>query len=146
MARTKSVQRTIYLTPEMQERLEQVLAKRGREVSQNDLIREALRYYLDNQEDILGSRRHFQKSLQEHVDKLEARLSSTNIQTTLTTLFYANVLIQLVATSMATILSAITRERVDPKHLIQRAIIEARKEEQPLGAQIDAVRELDVLE
>jgi Arc/MetJ-type ribon-helix-helix transcriptional regulator len=146
MARTKSVQRTIYLTPEIQERLDQLLSKRGREVSQNDLIREALRYYLDNQEDILGSRRHFQKSLQEHVDKLETHLSSTTVQTTLTSLFYANVLLQLVASSMATVLSAITRERVDPKQLIQRAIIEARKEEQPLGAQIDAVRELRIPE
>jgi Arc/MetJ-type ribon-helix-helix transcriptional regulator len=83
MVQTKSVQRTIYLTPEMQERLEQLLCKRGREVSQNDLIREALRYYLDNQEDILGSSRPFQKSLQEHVDKLEMRLASTTVQTTL---------------------------------------------------------------
>ncbi len=38
MARTQSVHLTIYPTPEMQEHLEQLHRKRGREVNQNDLI------------------------------------------------------------------------------------------------------------
>ncbi len=37
MARTKSVQLTIYPTPEMQEHLEQLRGKRGREISRDDL-------------------------------------------------------------------------------------------------------------
>lgn len=72
---TKSVRRSISMTPEMRDLLAQIAAKRGREVSENDIIRDAIRQYLDQQADVVGSRRHFQRSLQARLDRLENTLT-----------------------------------------------------------------------
>ena len=97
----KIVQRSIAMTEEMQDRLQQLVSKHGREFSESDLIREAIRRYLDDQEDIIGSRRHFQKSLQERVDRLELALA-----------FHLNVLLHLAAGGFALVLQAITKQKV----------------------------------
>ena len=68
----KSVQRSITMTQEMRDRLALLVSKQPRDTTEADLIREAIRLYLDNQEDIIGSRKHFQKSLQDRLDKLES--------------------------------------------------------------------------
>ncbi len=72
---TKSVRRSISMTPEMRDLLAQIAAKRGREVRENDIIRDAIRQYLDQQADVVGSRRHFQPSLQARLDRLENTLT-----------------------------------------------------------------------
>jgi len=72
---TKSVRRSISMTPEMRDLLAQIAAKHGRDVKENDLIRDAIRHYLDNQADVVGSRRHFQRSLQARLDSLESTLT-----------------------------------------------------------------------
>ena len=72
---TKSVRRSISMTPEMRDLLAQIAAKYGREVSENDIIRDAIRHYLDQQADVVGSRRHFQRSLQARLDRLESTLT-----------------------------------------------------------------------
>jgi len=72
---TKSVRRSISMTPEMRDLLAQIAAKHGRDVKENDLIRDAIRHYLDNQADVVGSRRHFQRSLQARLDRLESTLT-----------------------------------------------------------------------
>ncbi|MDX2138477.1 MAG: hypothetical protein SF123_10315, partial [Chloroflexota bacterium] len=71
----KSVRRTISMTPEMRDLLAQIAAKHGREVRETDLIRDAIRHYLDNQADVVGSRRHFQRALQTRFDRLEHTLT-----------------------------------------------------------------------
>ncbi len=43
--------------------------------SEADIIREAIRLYLDGQEDLIGSRRHFQRSFRDRIDGLEASLA-----------------------------------------------------------------------
>lgn len=72
---TLTVRRSISMTPEMRDLLAQIAAKRGREVSENDIIRDAIRQYLDQQADVVGSRRHFQRSLQVRLDRLENTLT-----------------------------------------------------------------------
>ena len=70
----KTVRRSIALTPVMREQLALLASKQPRNVTEADLIREAIRRYLDEQADLLGSRKHFQKSFQDRMDKVEAAL------------------------------------------------------------------------
>ena len=117
----KTVRRSITMTQEMRDRLALLVSKQPRDTTESDLIREAIRLYLDNQEDIIGSRKHFQKSLQERLDRLEAAQA-----------FHLNVLIYLLAALSP-----------DASHeLIADAIIAAKRDGDTLLAQIKAVREM----
>jgi len=118
---TKTVRRSISMTPEMRDLLAQIVAKRGREVKENDLIREAIRQYLDEQADVVGSRRHFQKSLQARLDRLENTLT-----------FQMNVLTYLLATVLSDESGA----------AIEDAIVTAKRDGEVLLKQIAAVRDL----
>ncbi|MAU11779.1 MAG: hypothetical protein CL607_18280 [Anaerolineaceae bacterium] len=104
------------MTQEMRDRLTLLVSKYPRDMTEADLIREAIRRYLDEQEDLIGSRRHFQKSLRERVDSLEAALT-----------FHLNVLVYLVA---------------QDENALREAIITARQDSETLLAQMKAVREL----
>lgn len=56
----------------------------GKYRSRADLARSALREYLDNQEDQIGSRRHFSKTMNTRLDRLERQLVQMQVnQTTL---------------------------------------------------------------
>ncbi len=112
----KTVRRSISMTQEMRDRLTLLVSKYPRDMTEADLIREAIRRYLDEQEDLIGSRRHFQKSLRERVDSLEAALT-----------FHLNVLVYLVA---------------QDENALREAIITARQDSETLLAQMKAVREL----
>ncbi len=113
----KTVRRSLTMTQEMRDRLMLLVSKHPRDTTEADLIREAVRLYLDTQEDIIGSRKHFQKSLQERLDKLESSLA-----------FQLNILIYLLADS-------------DPQ-LIAQAIIASKRDGETLLAQIKAVRDM----
>jgi predicted DNA-binding protein len=117
----KSVQRSITMTQEMRDRLALLVSKQPRDTTEADVIREAIRLYLDNQEDIIGSRKHFQKSLQDRLDRLESAVA-----------FHLNVLIYLLA--------ALEPERSSER--IADAIIAARRDGETLLAQMQAVREM----
>lgn len=117
----KSVQRSITMTQEMRDRLALLVSKQPRDTTESDVIREAIRLYLDNQEDIIGSRKHFQKSLQDRLDRLESALA-----------FHLNVLIYLLA--------ALEPEG-SPERIVD-AIIAARRDGETLLAQMKAVREM----
>src|SRR5258708_24530152 len=56
---------------DMDEKLTQLLGRLERGTSRNDLIPLALRQYIDDQEDVIGSRRHFSNSLQHRLDPME---------------------------------------------------------------------------
>ncbi len=118
---TKTVRRSISMTPEMRDLLAQIVAKRGREVKENDVIREAIRQYLDEQADVVGSRRHFQKSLQARLDQLESTL-----------VFQMQVLTYLLAAVLGDESGA----------AIDDAIVTARRDGEALLKQIAAVRDL----
>lgn len=117
----KTVRRSITMTQEMHDRLALLVSKQPRDTTEADLIRAAVRLYLDNQEDIIGSRKHFQKSLQERLDKLEAVL-----------VFHLNILVYLLA----------ALEPDTSQELIADAIIAAKRDGTTLLAQIKAVREM----
>ncbi|MBK8138298.1 MAG: ribbon-helix-helix protein, CopG family [Chloroflexi bacterium] len=117
----KTVRRSINITPEMRDLLAQLAAKQGRDVTESDLIRDAIRQYLDQQADLVGSRRHFQKSLQERLDALEGTLT-----------FHLHILISLVSVLLDN----------DASHAVDEAIVAARRDGKRLLARIDAVRDL----
>ena len=112
----KSVRRSLAMTPDMRDRLVQLVSKQPRNITEPDLIRQAIRQYLDEQEDLIGSRKHFQKSLRERVDQLETTLA-----------FHLNVLIYLLASD---------------ETQLREAIIAAKEDGETLLAQMKAVREL----
>lgn len=111
----KTIRRSLSMTPEMARRLDQIVSTKPRNVTQADLIREAIRRYLDEQEDLTGSRRHFQRAFRQRIDRLEAAMS-----------FQLNVLIYLL--------------EVDEQTL-RDAIIAAREQGETLLAQMKAVRD-----
>src|SRR5258708_963761 len=118
------------VTEEMDQKLTQILARMERGTSRTDLIRIAIRQYIDDQEDIIGSRRHFSKSLQNRLDQLENNL-----------LFYLDVIIFLLAASLALIIQAVTRDnKVQSANLIRVAIKTALPEDPILNNQVAAVR------
>lgn len=117
----KSVRRSLSMTPEMRDRLALLVSKHPRDTTESDLIREAVRLYLDNQEDMIGSRKHFQKSLQERLDKLESSLA-----------FHINIIIYLVA----------SLEPETGRQLIKNAVIASKRDGETLLAQIKAVRDM----
>ena len=65
MPATKTARRSVAMTPQLRARLQQLLDTQGRDVTEADLIRQAIREYLDRQEDITGSRAHFRKTFQD---------------------------------------------------------------------------------
>lgn len=73
---------TVQVTDAMDDRLEQVA--RGRDEPKAEVVRAALRAFLDEQEDVIGSRKHFTKAFGRRVDHVERLLSVTlwlNLQT-----------------------------------------------------------------
>jgi predicted DNA-binding protein len=112
----KSARRSLSMTPQMAQRLSQISSTKPRNVTEADLIREAIRRYLDEQDDLTGSRKHFQRSFRQRIDQLEEAVT-----------FQLNVLLYLAA--------------VDEQAL-REAIIAAKQDGKTLLAQMKAVREL----
>lgn len=112
----KTARRTLNLTPEMARRLAQIASTKPRTVTEADLIREALRLYLDTQEDLTGSRRHFQRTFRERIDTLEDALT-----------FQLTVLLCLLGRD---------------ERALHEAIIRAKTDGETLREQLRAVRDL----
>ncbi|MCQ3931366.1 MAG: hypothetical protein DPW16_12990 [Chloroflexi bacterium] len=84
----------IQVTHAMHERLAQLATIRG--VSKAELTREALRVFMDQQEDLVGSRKFFAKSFQRRLDHVDWQFS---------------VLFRLVSNLMAVVLKAQTGKK-----------------------------------
>jgi len=77
---------TVNLTPEQMRRLDELRnlraraghfrARAGHFVSKNDLLRDAVNYYLASQDDLPGSRRAIAKGIEKKVDGLEVKLDA----------------------------------------------------------------------
>jgi len=113
----KSVRRSLSMTPAMADRLNQIAKTKPRNVTEAHLIREAIRRYLDEQDDLVGSRKHFQRAFRQRIDLLEEAVT-----------FQLNVLIYLLGFDDET---------------LREAIILARESGKTLLAQMQAVREYD---
>jgi Arc/MetJ-type ribon-helix-helix transcriptional regulator len=129
MPASKTVRRSVAMTPQLRARLQQLLDKQGKEVTEADLIRQAIREFLDQQEDIAGSRAHFRKTFQGRIDELQTDLT-----------FRLDVLLALLAQGLALMLPVFTEQSITAAELIQAAIVTARRESEAIQAQIDAVR------
>jgi Arc/MetJ-type ribon-helix-helix transcriptional regulator len=129
MPATYTTRRSVAMTPQLRARLQQLLAKQGKDVTEADLIRQAIREFLDRQEDLTGSRAHFRKTFQARIDTLDAALT-----------FRLDVLLALVAHGLAVMLPVFTEQPITPQELIQAAIVAAARDAETLRQQIDAVR------
>jgi predicted DNA-binding protein len=72
---------SLHITPAMSNRLDQIALMRDE--AKAEIVRAALRMYLDEQEDLISSRKHFTKMFQRRVDYIEKLLVITlwvNIQ------------------------------------------------------------------
>lgn len=118
----KTARRSVAMTPEMRDLLRQITAKQAAGVTEADVIREALRRFLDEQDDLVGSRRHFQKSLQSRIDRLEHALR-----------FQLDVILYLVV---------LLSPALQGDAYIEEAVVAARTKGRALRKQIDAVRDL----
>jgi Arc/MetJ-type ribon-helix-helix transcriptional regulator len=70
---------TVNLTPDQMRRLEElrnVRSRVGNFVSKNDLLRDAVNFYLASQEDLPGSRRAIAKGIESKVDALDAKVEA----------------------------------------------------------------------
>jgi Arc/MetJ-type ribon-helix-helix transcriptional regulator len=130
MPATYTTRRSVAMTPQLRARLQQLLAKQGKDVTEADLIRQAIREFLDRQEDITGSRAHFRKTFQARIDTLETALS-----------FRLDVLLALVAHGLAVMLPVFTEQFVTAEELIQAAIVTAARDSQALQKQITTARD-----
>lgn len=96
------------ITLAMFHRLEHIAELRG--IAKSELVREAIRFYLDEQEDLAGSRKHFSKAFQRRVDYLDWQLE---------------VLVQMVAYLAAVLAKAYAKEGSHlntPEHFMQYAL------------------------
>lgn len=72
---------SVHITEGMSQRLDQIAIQRDE--AKAEIVRSALRAYLDQQEDLIGSRKHFTKMFQRRMTYVERLLSITlwlNIQ------------------------------------------------------------------
>jgi predicted DNA-binding protein len=110
---------TVHITGAMDNRLEQIASQRDEPKA--EVVRAALRAYLDEQEDLIGSRKHFTKAFQRRMDYQEWMLV---------------VLLELVSHSLGTLLSEIGRQPFDSALLLEYALKQARAEQDQLHTRL----------
>lgn len=130
MPASKTVRRSVAMTPQMRLRLQQLLEKETRDVTEADLIRQAIREYLDRQEDVTGSKAHFRKTFRDRIDQLQDDLE-----------FHLHVITALVAYGLAVMLPMFTEQSITTEELIQAAIVAAERNAKTVQEQINAVRD-----
>ena len=117
------------MTPQLRARLQQ-LSTTGQSNHRSEIIRQAIREFLDRQEDITGSKMHFRKAFQARIDELQNDLE-----------FHLQVIIALLAHGLAVMLPVFTEQPITPLELIQAAIVSAQQNADSIRSQIDMVRE-----
>ncbi len=127
---------SISMTQAMWTRLEQVVAnRRDPKFSTSDAVREAIRLYLDHQADLIGSRQHFSKSLQQSLHGHER-----------TMLFTLHALLLLVGRLFVYLIKIRDGRDLDPVILIESAMVDSKKLSGRLVEAARAVRRDDTLQ
>lgn len=127
---------SISMTQAMWDRLCQVVTnRRDPKFKTSDAVREAIRYYLDAQEDLIGSRKHFTKSLQNSLSLHEQ-----------TIVFTLHALLLLVARLFVYIIKSRDGRDVDPLLLIQSSIVDSKKFSRRLIEAATAVRKDEAIQ
>ena len=101
----------VYVTAEMQRKLVQIRDQRGPQASLPEVVREAIRLYIDDQEQVIGSRRHFQKTLREEVQFAQNTLAWNQI-----------VLMVLISQWLSPIVSVVLKQNLSPRDLFSKSI------------------------
>jgi Arc/MetJ-type ribon-helix-helix transcriptional regulator len=130
MRATKTVRRSVAMTPQLRARLQQLIDQQDKEITEAELIRQAIREYLDRQEGITGSKTHFRKVFRDRIDELQDDLE-----------FHLYVIIALLAHGLAVMLPVFTEQPITTLELIQAAIVSAQQDADSIRSQIDMVRE-----
>ena len=130
MRATKTVRRSVAMTPQLRARLQQLIDQQDKEITEAEIIRQAIREYLDRQEDITGSKMHFRKAFQGRIDLLQDDLE-----------FHLHVIIALIAHGLAVMLPVFTEQPITTLELIQAAIVSAQQNADSIRSQIDMVRQ-----
>lgn len=113
------------ITPELHTLLTQVrVAKRFE--TDADLVRAALRAYLDEQSDQVASRRHFSASFQRRVNRLDWHLT---------------VITYLLAHGLGMFIAHVTGQKVPGDALLDQAMRLAEQNQRTLTDRLDAARE-----
>lgn len=115
---------TVHITQAMDHRLEQIASQRDE--SKAEVVRAALRFYLDEQEDLIGSRRHFTKMFQRRVDYLERLMVIglwTNVQ------------------MMQILLERVKNEPYDLAHLLEDSIEAGIETESAVHTLVERIRQ-----
>lgn len=127
---------SISMTQAMWEKLCQVVTnRRDPKFKTSDAVREAIRLYLDNEEDLIGSRKHFSKSLQRSLSLHEQ-----------TMLFTLHALLLLVARLFVYIIKSRDGRDVDPLLLIESSIVDSKKLSKRLLEAANAIRKDDSIQ
>jgi predicted DNA-binding protein len=93
---------SINITRQMYDRLNHIASTRDEAIS--EIAREALRLFLDDQEDLIGSRKHFSKSFQQRLDHTDWQLS---------------VQLQMLSHLTALFMTMINQEDIRPRNVLQ---------------------------
>jgi hypothetical protein len=127
---------SISMTQAMWSRLEQVVENRcDPKFKTSDAVREAIRLYLDGQEDLIGSRKHFSKTLQHSLNLHEQTL-----------LFTLHALLLLLARLFAYLIKNRDGRDLDPVMLIESCIVDSKKFSRRLLDATHAVRQDDSIQ
>ncbi|MBX3085059.1 MAG: hypothetical protein KF716_25725 [Anaerolineae bacterium] len=133
-------QHSLYLTGAMFEQVQQATRKRRPLITENEWIREAIRAHLENEADAIGSRRHFQRTLQMRLGEMEREVANSVGNGTQLLLFYLQLIVYMLAFALAQILTAQIGRKIEPQQLIQKGVADVLHEGTALFAQIEAVR------
>ncbi|GEM_PF-3727773 len=148
----------VQVTPEMFRRLEAIRARRGPNVKMAYLHREALRNLIDKEEDEVGSRAHFGKTLQTRLDAMQEKLIQAipeTLQEALQPLlqqlaerddlirFLVETLITLELNGWSKLLPVIQKndEYADPATILANVLQETQRNRRRLSAKTKIVRE-----
>jgi len=110
---------TVHITGAMDDRLEQIANQRDEPKA--EVVRTALRAYLDEQEDLIGSSKHFSKAFQRRMDYQDWMLVVT---------------LQLISLSFGALLSEITHKPFDSGLLLEYALKQAKAEQDHLHTRL----------
>lgn len=133
-------QHSLYLTNAMFEQIQQASRKRRPLITENEWIREAIRAHLENEADAIGSRRHFQRTLQTRLGEMEREVAGRVSDSTRMLLFYLHLIVYMLAFALAQLLTAQLGHKVESQQLIQKGVSDALHEGASLFTQIEAVR------
>jgi len=110
---------SVHITPAMDERLEQIANQRNEPKA--EVVRGALRAFLDEQEDLIGSRRHFSKAFQRRMDYQDWLLL---------------VLLEMIRHSLSPLLSKMMQKPFESELLLDFALDRARADQDELHAKL----------